>query len=77
MNKVKSKQVTPKVFLLKDTENIYDCIKTLLENKAIIVNISSLDVKEKYRVIDFLSGYIFALKGSREKLEDNIYIFSL
>ena len=39
MNKVKSKQVTPKVFLVKDTENIYDCSKTLLENKAIIVNI--------------------------------------
>ena len=77
MSKTKSKQLTPKVFLVKDTDNVFDCIKTLKENKSIIVNISSLDVKEKYRVIDFLSGYIYALKRSIGNLEDNIYMFSL
>lgn len=77
MSRVKSKSVTPKVFLVKGRDNVYDCIQVLLENKSLIVNVSSLEVKDKLRVIDFLSGYIFALKGTREKLEDNIYVFTL
>lgn len=74
MNK---KSITPKVFIVKDLSQMIDCVASLIENKQIIINISFLDLMMKQRIIDFLSGYIYALNGKREKFEDNIYIFSL
>lgn len=78
MSKVKSKnQITPRVYLIKDEKAIYSCIQGIKENRQIIVNISSLEISFRYRVIDFLSGYIYALNGRREKLEENIYMFTI
>ena len=78
MSRVKKKEaITPIVFLLKNQENVKCCIDTLKKNKQIIINLSLLDNDKRYRVIDFLSGFVFALNGNREKLEDLIYLFSL
>ncbi len=78
MSKVKKEaQITPKVFLIKEENNIFDCIRGIKENRQIIINISSIDTHLRYRIVDFLSGYIYALNGNRVKLEDNIYMFSI
>ena len=78
MNKTKQNEIiTPKVILVKSKKDIYNCINSLNDHKTIIVNITTLSIENKYRIIDFLSGYIFALKGKREKIEDDIYTFSI
>lgn len=73
----KEAQITPRVFLIKEENNIFDCIKGIKENRQIIINISSIETRLRYRIVDFLSGYIYALNGNRVKLEDNIYMFSI
>lgn len=78
MNKIKRKEaITPKVIIVSSHEDIYKCLNFIEENKQIIINITSLSNLDKYRFIDFLSGYIYARKGKREKIEDNIYTFSI
>lgn len=78
MSRVKNRNsTTPIVFLLKDQENVKSCIESLVSNKQIIINLTLLSNEKRYRVIDFLSGYVFALNGNREKLEDLIYLFSI
>ena len=42
-----------------------------------IVNVSLVSIKERYRVIDFLSGFVMAYQGKRKKLEENIYSFKI
>ena len=69
MSKVrKEAQITPRVFLIKEENNIFDCIKGIKENRQIIINISSIETRLRYRIVDFLSGYIYALNGNRVKL---------
>ncbi len=78
MSRARAKeQITPKVILIRNEDNVHDCLQGLREQRQIIVNISSLEKSQRYRIIDFLSGYTYALNGSREKLEENIYMFSL
>lgn len=68
---------TPRVFIVKNFEDVEDCVNCLEQIHSIIVNLSSLEISNRYRIVDFLSGYIYARKGYREKLESNIYMFSL
>lgn len=74
---VKVKHVAPIVYNVTSYYEIEGIAKNLFSKQSIIVNLSNLDVKDKYRVIDFLSGVVYSLKGKREKLEENIYIFSV
>ena len=43
----------------------------------VIVNVSNVELKSRYRYIDFISGYVMALNGKRCKLEENIYSFKI
>lgn len=59
------------MFILKKYQDIYDIAKN--EN-SFIVDLSKLDIKQRLRVIDFLSGLSFK-NGSLEKL--NNYTFDV
>lgn len=72
----KPQSVTPKVFFVMNYFEVEDIAVPLFYNQSVIVNISSLAMKDKYRVIDFLSGVIYVLEGTRQKLENNVYLFS-
>ncbi len=66
---------TPSVFFPHDYKEI-DGILLALENEhPVIVNFTHLEDTKKYRMLDFLSGYIYGTNGKREKLEDNIFMF--
>lgn len=75
--KEKNKITPPRVFLPKNVDEMADIIDALITHVPVIVNVLSLSSKDRYRFIDFLSGYVFALNGCREKLEDCIYTFYL
>jgi len=58
----------------------YEDVKMLIEhlkmNEQIIVDFSNISSVTVYRVLDFLSGAIFALNGSMQKISDNIILFA-
>lgn len=47
-----------------------------LQNKRpVVVNLEEMEIEEAKRMIDFLSGVIFALNGSSQKVNPCIFIF--
>lgn len=76
-SEIKIKHVAPIVYNVTSFYEIESIAKNLFVKQSVIINLSNLEIKDKYRVIDFLSGVIYTLHGKREKLEENIYIFSV
>ena len=48
----------------------------LKERKSIILNLTQMGGSEITRAIDFLSGCVCALQGSRQKIGDGIFLFT-
>lgn len=47
-----------------------------LKNKRpVVVNLEEVETSEAKRIIDFLSGVIFALNGSSQKVNNSIFVF--
>ncbi|WP_283678879.1 cell division protein SepF [Lentilactobacillus sp. Marseille-Q4993] len=52
-----------------------DMIATkLMDGYAVIIKLGKLDVKSSARMVDFLNGTIFAIHGSINRLDTNIFI---
>jgi len=71
-----TKKSAPIVYNVTSYYEIEPIASNLFAHQSIIINLSSLETKDKYRVIDFLSGVAYCLKATRTKLEENIYLFS-
>ncbi len=74
---IKIKHLAPIVYNVTSYYEIEGIAKNLFVKQSVIVNLSNLGTKDKYRVVDFLSGVTYSLNGKREKLEENIYIFTV
>lgn len=61
--------IEPKVF-----SDAKAAAQQLIYNEAVIVNLSSLDAPQTQRVIDFLSGAIYSLGGSFERIATDTYL---
>ena len=59
------------VRLFEETENIAAHLKA---KKAAVVNLNKLDREFKQRTIDFLTGVIFALDGTIQKIGHNVIL---
>ena len=57
----------------EDTQTIIDNLKT---RKPVIVNLESLNVDVAQRVLDFISGAIYALDGSVRKVSKGIFLLA-
>lgn len=57
----------------KDVEKMIDVLK---EGKNAIVHLEKLKPESALRVIDLLSGAIYALGGGVYEMEENIFMFS-
>lgn len=57
----------------EDALVLADCLK---EGKAIVLNLSRLDLALATRILDFVSGIIHAIEGSFKKVGDNIFVFT-
>ena len=77
MARVKDKIRTPKVILVKKEDDLEVIINYLKNKEEVIVNVSLISLSYSYRIIDFLSGYVMGLNGTRKKIEDKIYSFKL
>ena len=61
--------VDPSVF--SDVKNIG---KMILNGRAVIVNFREMDENQIHRVIDFLSGLIFAVNGDMQRIGEKIFL---
>ena len=59
----------PSVF--SDVKNIG---KMILNGRAVIVNFTKMDENQIHRVIDFLSGLIFAVNGDMQRIGEKIFL---
>ncbi|WP_066648598.1 cell division protein SepF [Christensenella timonensis] len=55
----------------EDTQSIIDHLK---EKKPIIVNLDELDTDVAQRILDFVSGAVYALNGNIRKAARNIFV---
>ena len=56
-----------------DVEIIIDCLKM---NKTAIVHLTQLKTETAIRILDMLSGAVYALNGGVYEMEKNIFMFS-
>ena len=57
----------------KDVEKIIDALRS---NKTAIVHLTELKTETAIRILDMLSGAIYALGGGVYEMEKNIFMFS-
>ena len=77
MTKLKKNIITPRVILIKENNDMDKILSFLRSGDEVIVNVSLIDIKDSIRVINFLSGFVYAYNGKRNKIEDKIYMFKL
>ncbi|WP_125707950.1 cell division protein SepF [Companilactobacillus zhongbaensis] len=51
-----------------------DVAKQLLNNKAVIVNFNSIKDDQAKRIVDFLTGTVYALNGEIKRVGDKIFL---
>lgn len=57
----------------EDAQEICDNIK---ENRAVVVNLETVEFEISQRIVDFLSGACYALNGSIQKISNKIFIIA-
>jgi len=55
----------------EDTQNIIDNVKN---RKPVIVNMEELEIECAQRILDFLSGAVYALNGTMSKISRGIFV---
>ena len=66
------------VCVIKPTsvEEAREITETLLDNRAVVLNLEGLDVDVAQRIIDFTSGSCFAINGNLQKISNYIFIIT-
>jgi len=59
--------------ILSDAKQVVDNLK---ENRPVIVTLHDADPEESQRIIDFISGAIYAMEGSVEKISNSTFVFA-
>ena len=57
-------------------EDVAEIIDQLLEGKPVIVNLTEVRENTAQRVVDLLSGAIYAINGNLCELQKDVYIFT-
>lgn len=60
----------------KSYQDIQNLIDSLKKKQSLIVDVSELDSKDTQRYLDFLSGAIYALNGSYQKIDNKKFYFA-
>jgi cell division inhibitor SepF len=57
-------------------EDAREITETLLDNRAVVLNLEGLDVEIAQRIIDFTSGSTYAISGNLQKISNYIFIIT-
>lgn len=71
---VSAQQMSMVIFCPTNYEQTQSLIDNLKEKKPIIVNLDELDVAVAQRILDFISGAVYALGGDVKKVARNIFV---
>ncbi len=71
MSKINTKVCLFEPYVFGETQDIADQLKN---NQTALVNLSKLDKVSKKRIIDFLSGTVYALEGDIQKVGADIFL---
>lgn len=63
--------LTPRVY-----SEAQDIATFLLRDEAVLVNFRRMDAGEALKIIDFLSGAVYALKGNMQQVSEEIFLCS-
>ncbi len=63
--------ITPESF-----SQVQAVVDKLQQGEAVIVKLEEVSPEEATRIIDFVSGAIYALEGDTEKLGESIFLFT-
>ena len=55
---------------------VEDTAGHLKGRRPVVVNLENLDAAEARRTVDFLSGVVFALNGTSQKISNHIFVFA-
>ncbi|MCL2555582.1 MAG: cell division protein SepF [Firmicutes bacterium] len=64
------------VYRLKSLKDIEKFITFLRGGEPAVANLNDIDENDAQRILDYLSGAIFALSGSVHRITENIFVFS-
>lgn len=62
---------TPKS--IDDCQVIANCLK---EKRAVVINLENVEEQTAVRIIDFISGTIYAIDGAVNKISRNVWLFA-
>lgn len=60
----------------KRYEDLLSIARNIKEQKVVIVNLEDMDKATSQRMVDFLSGAVFALDGATQKVSGSTFLFS-
>lgn len=66
--------VTVFIYGLNNYDEVRRVIDEIKAGKIVVVNFESADKSEAVRALDFVSGAIYALEGSLEKIGDYVFL---
>lgn len=70
-NSMKVVVINPKS--IDDCQQIADCLK---EKRPVVINLENVDKQIAARIIDFVSGTVYALDGGVKPISRSVYLFS-
>lgn len=62
------------LFAPKAYSDVKEITDNLLANQAVIVNFSTIDDAQAKRIVDFLTGAVFAINGEIQRVDDAIFL---
>lgn len=69
-------QVKMVIYQPSNFDQTSEICNNLKERKPVIVNLDSVDAELARRILDFLSGAIYALDGSIQKISGSIFVIA-
>ncbi len=70
VNLTKIERSTAKVILYepRSYQEVQEIADNLLNNRSVVINLHKVDRQQAKRIVDFLSGTVYAIKGDIQKL---------
>lgn len=63
--------IRPKLF-----EEIPQIIQALRDNKSVVLNLTMMEQAQAQRVIDFVAGGTYSIKGHQEQIGESVFLFT-
>ena len=66
--------LSTKSLILPSVTNFGGVAQNLLNNKAVVINFSRMEDSSARRIVDFITGTVYALNGEIQRIGDKIFL---